>query len=524
MFYLVRFFICTLLVFLFTIPGSLYAGEKLSPGIRAVIDSSRYQHSHWGILVADLKSGETIYEHNANKLFSPASTTKLFTMATALDTFGADYRFKTPVYRRGSVDATGTLKGDLILVASGDLTFGGRTGADGRIPVTAVDHLAAGRDGAMSAVLTEQDPLAGINSLARQVAASGIKGVTGEVLVDDRFFETSQTWYGLVRTPIPVNEDVFDFVITPTKPGRAASVKWRPRTSAYRIDAKVKTVAATESPQISITSGGLDRIIVAGRMPANHKPSIRIWHVDKDRASFARTLFIEALQRAGVKIKTPPLGKNPSGLLPNVDAYKTMSRVALFTSPPYSETVKLILKVSHNLGADSTPLLVAAKHGKRTFDDGMAIERVFLEKAGLDVKVISLSDGAGGDPADLVTPKSTVQLLRYVATRPYSKAFYDALPILGVDGTLAHTVPHDSPARGKMHAKTGTFPIVDLLTQRITLRVKGMAGYLTASSGRKLVVLFVNNVPLMEDSDDFAQMLQVGDDLGELSKIIYLAE
>ncbi len=517
--------ICGVLFFALMVPASSMSADTLSDRIDAFINAPRYQHSHWGILVADLKSGKTIYEHNADRLFTPASTTKLFTMATALDTFGADYRFKTPVYLRGSVDPKGTLKGDLILVASGDLTFGGRTDADGRIPFTVVDHLAAGRDGAMSAVLTEQDPLAGINSLAKQVAASGIKDVTGEVIVDDRFFETSQTWYGLVRTPIPVNEDVFDFVITPTRPGKAASVTWRPRTSAYRIETNVKTVAATESPQISITSEGPERIIVAGRMPAQHKPSIRIWHVDKERASFARTLFIEALQRTGVKIKAAPLGKNPSELLPDTDAYRKMSRVALFTSPPYSETVKLILKVSHNLGADSTPLLVAAKHGKRTFDDGMVMERIFLEKAGLDVKVISLSDGAGGDPADLVTPKATVQLLRYVATRPYFKAFYEALPILGVDGTLAHTVPPDSPARGKLHAKTGTFPIVDLLTQKLTLRAKGLAGYLTASSGRELVVAFlVNNVPLMEDSDDFAQMMRVGDDLGKLAEIIYLAE
>ena len=517
--------LCGVLFFALMIPVSSRSADTLSARVGALINAPRYQHSHWGILVADLKSGKTIYEHNADKLFSPASTTKLFTIATALDTFGADYRFETPVYRRGPVDATGKLKGDLILVASGDLTFGGRTDADGRIPFTEVDHLAAGRDGAMSAVLTEQDPLAGINSLARQVAASGIKRVAGEVIIDDRLFETSQTWYGLVRTPIPVNEDVFDFVITPTKPGTAASVTWRPRTSAYRIETKVKTVAATESPQISITSGGPNRIIVRGRMPAQHKPSIRIWHVDKERASFARTLFIEALQREGVIIKASLLGKNPLNLLPKPDEYKIMPRVALFTSPPYSETVKLILKVSHNLGADSTPLLVAAKHGKRTFDDGMVFERVFLEKAGLDVKVISLSDGAGGDPADLVTPGATVQLLRYVATRPYFKAFYDALPILGLDGTLAHAIPPDSPARGKMHAKTGTFPIMDLLTQRITLRVKGLAGYLTASSGRKLVVaFFVNNVPLMEDSDDFAQMMRVGDDLGKLAEIIYLAE
>ena len=41
--------------------------------------------------------------------------TKLFSTAAALDTLGADYCFQTPIYRRGDVDASGVLKGDLIL-------------------------------------------------------------------------------------------------------------------------------------------------------------------------------------------------------------------------------------------------------------------------------------------------------------------------------------------------------------------------------------------------------------------------
>ncbi len=56
--------------------------------------------------------------------FAPASTTKLYSVAAAMDELGADYRFETPIYRRGEVDAEGHLQGDLILVASGDLTLG----------------------------------------------------------------------------------------------------------------------------------------------------------------------------------------------------------------------------------------------------------------------------------------------------------------------------------------------------------------------------------------------------------------
>ena len=79
-------------------------------------------------------------ELNADTLMVPASTTKLFSTAAALDALGPDYRFTTPVYRTGSLSADGTLAGDLILVASGDLTMGGRTNFEGHIAITDSDH------------------------------------------------------------------------------------------------------------------------------------------------------------------------------------------------------------------------------------------------------------------------------------------------------------------------------------------------------------------------------------------------
>ncbi|VVB63763.1 D-Ala-D-Ala carboxypeptidase 3 (S13) family protein [uncultured archaeon] len=99
-------------------------------------------------------------------MFVPASTTKLFTEASALDTLGADYRFQTPVYAKGDVDSSGHLKGDLILVASGDLTMGGRTTTDGKIAYSNGDHTYANYG--FETILTPTDPLAGLKELARQ--------------------------------------------------------------------------------------------------------------------------------------------------------------------------------------------------------------------------------------------------------------------------------------------------------------------------------------------------------------------
>jgi hypothetical protein len=57
---------------------------------------------------------------------APASVTKLFSGAAALVALGADHTQETAIYQRGIV-VKGTLRGDLIFVASGDLMLGGRT-------------------------------------------------------------------------------------------------------------------------------------------------------------------------------------------------------------------------------------------------------------------------------------------------------------------------------------------------------------------------------------------------------------
>jgi len=95
-----------------------------------VLATPGFEHGHWGILVVDRKTGQTIYERNPDLLFAPASVTKLFSTAAALIELGPNFRFQTPLYRRGDVDAGGTLHGDLILLAQGDLAMGGRTGPE----------------------------------------------------------------------------------------------------------------------------------------------------------------------------------------------------------------------------------------------------------------------------------------------------------------------------------------------------------------------------------------------------------
>jgi D-alanyl-D-alanine carboxypeptidase/D-alanyl-D-alanine-endopeptidase (penicillin-binding protein 4) len=501
----------------FSLPSSR-AGE-LDARIKEVIARPDYKHSRWGLLVVDADSGKPIFQHNADELFAPASVTKLYTCAAALVEFGSEHRFRTPVYRRGQM-VDGTLKGDLILVAKGDPTLGGRTDAGGHMVFKNIDHTYS-TFGSTQAELTDTDPLGGLRTLARQVRESGIREVEGEVLIDDRLYQPSLGTGSGPRlvTPIMVNDNLLDVIVTPGKAvGERATVEARPDNGFIHVDAQVQTVARGDKPHVSVELVGLDRYVLRGRIPLGSKPQVRICPITNSEL-FARGLFIETLRREGVRVNASALRPPTAVPLPDKDAYAGLSRVAVFESPPLSELLKITLKVSHNLYASTLPLLIAAKHGKRTLADGMALERKLLDELGVPVKEITLESGAGGGAGDRVTPRTTVQLLQAMARRPDFSAYREALPILGVDGTLWNAASKDSPARGKATAKTGTYIENDLLNDRLLLTSKSLAGFLTTKSGRHLsFALFVNNVPLPPGVESTRE----GKVLGHLCEILYL--
>jgi D-alanyl-D-alanine carboxypeptidase/D-alanyl-D-alanine-endopeptidase (penicillin-binding protein 4) len=98
-------------------------GSSLTSTFAAIEGATRYASSTWGYEVTDVKTGKVLAAQNAQKMFDPGSTMKLYSVSAALHAYGPNYRFVTPVYRDGSVTA-GTLNGNLVLVASGDMSFG----------------------------------------------------------------------------------------------------------------------------------------------------------------------------------------------------------------------------------------------------------------------------------------------------------------------------------------------------------------------------------------------------------------
>src|SRR5262245_3190016 len=170
--------------------------ETLDSALQALMGQPPYDQGRWGLFVKDVKSGEILARREPTTPFMLGSTTKIFSVTAALERLGPDLRFETDVVRTGEI-RSGVLAGDLILVANGDLTLGGRTRADGSVDIPDFDHTDANAMPGM-ATLTSEDPLAGLRELARQVRAAGIQTVDGSLLIDDRLWDT----FDLARVPI----------------------------------------------------------------------------------------------------------------------------------------------------------------------------------------------------------------------------------------------------------------------------------------------------------------------------------
>lgn len=484
------------------------------PPAAKVMDQPRYAHASWGYYVADLKTGQTLAALNPEQWFVPGSTTKLFSCAAILELLGPDYHFHTPVYAYGDVKS-GVLNGDLILVASGDLNMGGRIGPGGKLDYPLPDHTVGGT---FPFTPHKGNPLAALEDLARQVKAAGVDHISGEVLIDNRLFPLTlspdeEFWL----SPIMINDNYVDITLMPGKPGSKPKLAWRPRTAAIQVTNQVKTGPKGSEPQVEVVWAPFNEIVIKGLIPANGKP-VNVAGQTDEPARFARALFIKALRKAGVEVAADPAGENPVERLPGKQWYKEMAELGQYDSPPLKSNIEMILKISHNLHALTLPMLIAAHTSGETYDQAMASEAALLGKTGFDINTVCLVDGAGGPVGNRISPKAAAELLRAAAKRPWFDVYEKCLPILGVDGTLAHSVPDASPAKGKAQAKTGTIMLGDPLNDRVNLAAKAMAGTMTTKSGRRVAfAIYVNNSPMKEPKELDA----IGKDLGAVAEALY---
>lgn len=497
-------------------------GAVLAKAINGIVGRPLLRHTLFGAQVYDLDAKRVIYGYNADKFFKPASSTKTLTEGTALAVLGGDFRFTTPVYRTGTIDANGVLHGDLVLVASGDPDLSQRIQPNGTLAFENEDH---SYDGSADTKAVPGDPLVVLRELAKQIAAAGIKSVSGRVLVDTSIFPDggAESGTGAYQSSIVVNDNLIDVIVTPGKSvGDPVTFTASPQTPYATFASRAVTGAAHSDNTLDMHDEtddfGNHIVTLVGSIPASDPPILYAYRVTDPRR-FAEVALTKALQDAGVTI-APPQKDAAFDPAAYSASYTSDDLVAKHVSPPLREDVRITLKVSDNLHASLMMYVVGAyavKAKTNVLRAGFAEERKMLHDAGLDLSQATQSDGLGGKA--YFTPAFEVSYLLWARTQKWFPDFYRGLPILGVDGTLYDIQTH-APSRGKVHAKTGTWGIGDLLNGGGMVTSKALVGYTTARNGHRIVfALYLNRLQSPHGTDGGHTAGQI---LGEIATQIYL--
>jgi D-alanyl-D-alanine carboxypeptidase/D-alanyl-D-alanine-endopeptidase (penicillin-binding protein 4) len=194
---------------------------------------------------------------------------------------------------------------------------------------------------------------------------------------------------------------------------------------------------------------------------------------------------------------------------------------ASFESAPYSEFAKLVLKVSHNLGADTSAMMIGVERAAPHFFFAMdEFGKVLTDELGLNPDSFAFTDASGS--RSFATPRTVMQLLKEVRRRPYFDEFRHGLPILGVDGSLA-VVQEGGPATGQVFGKTGTGAMVDFAHLRPFLTEKALGGYIDSDQGREVAYCYYVQNGLITNSifEPLTDVIEINEDIGEIATILW---
>jgi len=438
------------------------ANQALSRDLDRTFTAPVLDRTLWAVVVQSLGNGEILYRLNPSKLVMPASNMKIVTLAAAAERLGWDYTFETRLLATGPVER-GVLRGDLVVVGSGDPTINGRGGSPRRVFV----------------------------DWAARLKAAGITAIEGRIVGDDRAFEAEglgQGWawdylaygYAAKTSALQYNEDLVEIVIRPgAAVGAAASIEIRPGGNGLTVDNAVTTSAAGGRPDLTQQRlPGSGRLRVAGSVPLGSGEIARTASVDAPALFFLHELH-DTLIGEGVLIRNAPLAWNQAATPPALD---TARLLFVHRSPPLSEVATVLMKASQNLYAETLLRALSAHTGTGTAQAGQKIVREVLTGWGVPPDGYVLADGSGLSRYNYVTADTLVRILRQMAadTR-HAAAFEATLPVVGKDGTLARRM-RSTRAEGNVKAKTGSIA-----------NVRALSGYVTTLDGERLVFSIIAN-------------------------------
>ena len=490
-----RLLVAATLCLLLASPLEAAKKKNLEARISAVLAEPEMARGFWGIEIVSLTSGKVLFSQNADKLFTPASNTKLFTTAASLALIGPDYKFRTTVETNGLLDKHGRLSGDLRLVGRGDPNLSGR-----ELPY----DLRTQRN---------DHPIKVLEDLADSLVQKGVKYVDGDLVADDSYFaferygegwsQDDLVWGdGAPVSALTINDNVVFVNILPAdRAGERAFVTIIPFADYYRIDNRIMTTPAGTARRIFFNrEPGSTALTLWGEMPIDDKGANEALAIE-DPAAFAAELFRSLLEKRGItvygrerthhtelaglatfSVTATAEARGGEGDMPRPGQLSPSMVLATFESKPLLEDIRVINKVSQNLHAEILLRLLGREKGNAaTIDSGLEVLRGFLTKAGVPGDQYVFYDGSGLSRQNLVTPHAIVSLLEYASRQTWGTDFRETLPLAGVDGSLAERL-RGTIAQGRVYGKTGSLG-----------GVKTLSGYVTTNRGEQIAFAILTN-------------------------------
>lgn len=437
---------------------------ELRQQLDAFIKHPRFSGATWGVKVASLATGRTVYEHDPTRLLTPASNTKLFVAALALDQLGGDFRIVTPLLATNSANASGVLAGDLVVSGRGDPSWKAQ-------PRTGDFWLTFDR-------------------FITVLRAAGVRHVTGDLVADTTFLRMPRhgagwviddlaEYYGAEISALTLEENYADLRVQPAEtPGEPAVFELLQPHTGLQIRNHTVTVAAGATRTLHRRRELAGPVVhLFGELPLGSEPELLAVTVPQPAAWFARALR-EALARAGIEIA----GTVRTVGWPEPPPAAATVQLGEVASPPLRELIRRLMKPSQNLETDLLFALLgeqartAATPAWRTSEQcAVNALQAFLRDHLLPADEVKFEEGSGLSRNNLTTANATVALLTFMHHHRAAAAFRDSLPIAGVDGTIRRRMKATA-AEGNVRAKTGTLRWANSLS-----------GYVTSAAGEPLV-------------------------------------
>ena len=484
-----------------SVGGSARAQEQKAPAtlielrqrLADHVGQAKFASAMWGAKIVSLDTGVTVFEQNPQKLFSPASNSKLYTVALALDRLGPDYRIKTSLYAKTRPSQSGKLKGDLIVYGRGDPTINAR--------------------------LHRGDIYQALDPLVRALTNAGVKRISGDLVADESYFRgppfgSGWAWddlsyyYGAEISALTINDNTLLALVKPgARLGAPCQLALQPATAWLTLSNRTETVDSGVTARLRFYHPPCQNVIyVTGQVPIGDGGATNEVTVHNPAGLFG-SLFKEALARRGIKVSGKVRSVNWLDRQAQPIDCNGLIELGAVESLPLGDIAREVQKPSQNLYTD---LLLAhvgehfrtaeARASETSEDLGIRELNKFLAEVGIKRGETIFEEGSGLSRDNLTTPNATVALLRFMNQSKYAKVYIDALPIAGVDGTLRNRMK-GTPAAGNVRAKTGTLRWANSLS-----------GYVTTAAGERLVfALMVNRYyearPVRGDLDTVAVLL-----------------